>query len=83
MQVLKSAIIHSPILISINYQSDRPIYLAVDSSIHGVGWILSQDYTNGSHHPARFGSIAWNKCEAHYSQAKLELYRLFCALHTT
>jgi len=83
MQALKSIIIHSPVLISINYQSDRPVYLAVDSSVRGVGWILSQDCADGSRHPARFGSIAWNEHEARYFQAKLELYRLFCALCAT
>lgn len=67
MQVLKSTIIHSPILISIDYSSDCPVYLAVDSSVHGVGWILLQDCADGSCCPACFGSIAWNEREAHYS----------------
>jgi hypothetical protein len=35
---------------------------------------------NGKHCPARFGSITWNKRESRYSQAKVELYGLFCAL---
>jgi hypothetical protein len=32
-------------------------------------------------YPSRFGSIAWTECESWYSQAKLKLYGLFCALH--
>ena len=41
MQSLKDAIIHSPALISIDYSSDRPVYMGIDSSSRGVGWILS------------------------------------------
>jgi hypothetical protein len=41
MQSLKDAIVHSPALISIDYETDRTVYLAVDSSIRGVRWILS------------------------------------------
>jgi len=80
MQVLKDAIITSPALITIDYTSERKVYLAVDSSFHGVGWILSQDCADGKRRPAWFGSISWNEREARYSQAKIELYGLFQAL---
>jgi hypothetical protein len=80
MQALKQAIIDSPALISIDYTSDRAVYLAVDSSIRGVGWILSQNCEDGKRRPARFGSISWNERESRYSQAKIELYGLFRAL---
>jgi hypothetical protein len=32
MQTLKNAIIHSPALISIDYTSNRTVYLSIDSS---------------------------------------------------
>ena len=80
MQALKDAIIHSPSLITIDYTSHRTVYLAVDSSFRGVGWILAQDCPDGKRRPARFGSISWNEREARYSQAKIELYGLFRAL---
>jgi len=83
MQSLKSAIVQSSALISINYTTDRAVYLSVDSSVRGVGWILAQDCPDGHRHPSRFGSISWNKCKLRYSQAKVELYRLFCALCAT
>ena len=81
MLSLKNAIIHSSALISINYSADRAVYLSVDSSIRGVGWILMQDCSDGCCCPVRFGSISWNEHESCYSQVKLKLYRLFCALH--
>jgi len=83
MQSLKSAIVQSSALISIDYTTDRTIYLLVDSSVRGVGWILAQDCPDGRHRPSCFGSISWNKHESHYSQAKVELYGLFHALHAT
>ena len=83
MQSLKNAIIKSSTLISIDYLTDHAVYLSVDSSIHGVGWILAQDCSDGHHCPLHFGSISWNECKSCYSQAKLELYGLFCALRAT
>jgi len=84
MQALKTAIIQSSALITINYSTDRAVYLSVDSSYCGVGWILTQDCPDGQCRPSRFGSITWNEREACYLQAKLELYSLFhalCAMH--
>ena len=83
MQRLKDVIIHSPALVSIDYQTDRVVYLSVDSSVRGVGWILAQDCADGRRRPSRFGSISWNERESRYSQAKLELYGLFRALRAT
>jgi hypothetical protein len=80
MQALKDAIITSPALISIDYVSDRPVFLSIDSSWRGVGWILAQECADGRRRPARFGSISWNERETRYSQAKVELYGLFRAL---
>jgi len=77
MQALKDAIITSPALISIDYNSDRPMFLSIDSSWRGVGWILTQECADGRCHPARFGSISWNERKTRYLQAKVELYGLF------
>jgi len=80
MQALKDTITTSPALISIDYSSDLAVYLSIDLSWHGVGWIVTQDCADGCRHPAHFGSIAWNEHKTHYSQAKLKLYSLFRAL---
>ena len=37
---------------------------------------------DGKRYPSRFGSLTLNEVESRYSQAKLELYRLFRALRT-
>ena len=77
---LKKTITSAPILRPIDYKSDRPIYLSVDTSYIAVGFILSQEYENGKRRPARYGSIPMNKVESQYSQPKLELYGLYRAL---
>ena len=81
MQSLKTAIVQSPALTSIDYKSDCAVYLSVDSSIRGIGWILAQDCSDGCRCPLCFSSISWNERESRYLQAKLELYGLFCTLH--
>ena len=70
----------APALCPIDYKSDKPIILSVDTSKIAVGIILSQEDEEGRRHPARYGSIPMSPVESNYSQAKLELYGLFIAL---
>lgn len=77
---LKDAISKAPVLRPIDYESDLPVVLSVDSSKIAVGFILSQLDENGKKRPARYGSLPMNEREANYSQPKLELYGLFRAL---
>ena len=80
---LKEALINSPALRPIDYESDLPVILAVDSCMNGVGFILLQLGDDKKRYPSRFGSITFNDRESRYSQAKLELYGLFRALKQT
>jgi hypothetical protein len=77
---LKDLVTSAPALLLIDYQSDRAIIISVDSSYMDVGMILSQLDEKGKHRPSRYGSLPVSKVEATYSQPKLELYGLFCAL---
>jgi transposase InsO family protein len=77
---LKHLVTLAPALKPINYKSDRPVYLSVDTSIYGIGFILSQEDENGRRAPARYGSLPLKTTEALYGQSKLELYGLFRAL---
>jgi hypothetical protein len=82
MENIKDLITHSPALHPLNYAThDWPIILAVDSSVTAIVYVLMQVRDNKRQYLSRFGSIAWTECESWYSQAKLELYSLFCALH--
>ena len=77
---LKAAVIAAPALHPINYTSDLPVVLSVDTSQIAIGFILSQYDPTGRKRPARYGSLPINERESRYSQAKLELYGLFRAL---
>jgi hypothetical protein len=81
MEIIKDLVTRLLALHPLNYAThDWPIILAVDSSITAVGYVLMQ--VRDKHwYLSRFGSIAWTEHESWYSQAKLELYGLFCALH--
>jgi len=79
-QTLKLLVTSAPAIRPIEYTSERPVYLSVDTSIHGIGFILSQEDENGRRAPARYGSLPLKEAETRYGQSKLELYGLFRAL---
>ena len=79
---LRKALLESPALRPIDYSSDSPVILAVDTSQTTVGFYLCQEDPDNpcKRYFARFGSIALNEREHRFSQPKLELYRLFHTL---
>ena len=79
-QNLKSLVTSAPALKPIDYRSDRSVVLSVDTSIHGIGFILSQLNERGEKVPARYGSLPLTDVQARYGQSKLELYGLMRAL---
>jgi hypothetical protein len=82
MENMKDLVTCSPTLQPLNYTAhDWPIILAVNSSIAAIGYVLMQVRDNTHQYPSQFGSIAWMEHKSQYSQAKLELYSLFRALH--
>jgi hypothetical protein len=80
---LKEAITTAPVLKPLDYDSDLPVYLAVDSSPIAAGWLLSQDHEDKKRHPIRYGSRVWKQHEALYSQAKRELLGVLVGLKGT
>ena len=84
MQDLKDALLASPALKPIDYESEAPVILSVDTSNIAIGLILSQcDPENPKfRYFAKFGSITLNEREGRFSQPKLELYGLYRALRS-
>jgi len=80
MEKLKELAKNSSAIRAIDYASGRKVVLAVDTSYITVGYILSQIGIDRKRYPSRFGSLMLSKRESRYSQAKLELFGLFCAL---
>jgi hypothetical protein len=79
---LVEAVLTSPALKPLDYTSESPVILAVDTSNIAVGYLLCQcDAENPRvRHYARFGSITLEPRESRFSQPKLELYGLHRAL---
>ena len=79
---LKQVLLNSPALWPIDYASDSPIILAVDTSPITVGFYLCQANPNmlKKCYYAQFGSLPLNNRECCFSQPKLELYGLYRAL---
>ncbi len=69
-----------PVLQPIDYSSNRPVILSVDSCPIATGIILSQIDDQGRKCPAQYGSLPMNEREARYSQPKLELFGLYRTL---
>ena len=82
--MLKTVLLSSPALHPIDYASDSPVILGVDTSLIAVGYLLCQcDADNPRiRRYARFGLITLNDRESRFSQPKLELYGLFRALRS-
>jgi hypothetical protein len=78
---LKDLVTQAPALRPIDYSSDRPVILSVDTSIYGIGFILSQEDEQGRRVPARYGSLPLQAHQTEYFQSKLEMYGLLRALH--
>jgi hypothetical protein len=81
MQILKDSVLSSPVPRCLDYKSEHKVILVVDTSNIAIGYILLQVGKDSKHYPNCFGSTTLNEVESHFSQAKLELFGLFCALH--
>jgi len=79
---LKQAIVTSPAIRALDYESDATVYLSVDTSYIAIGYVIAQDDPDNPkiRRPSHFGSMLFNPREAKYSQPKLELYGLFRSL---
>ena len=79
MEDLKEALVTSLALRPIDYHSEAPVILGVNTSYIAIGSILSQcDLDNPKlQYVAQFGSITLNELEARFLQPKLELYGLY------
>lgn len=84
MADLKEALLESAALKPLDYKSDSPVILSVDTSHIAVGYLLSQCDPEDPkiRYYAKFGSITLNEREGRFSQPKLELYGLYRTLRT-
>ena len=72
MQTLKDALVASPALRAIDYDSPAPVVLAVDTSWKAIGFYIYQQDPDDvkKRYYTRFESITLNEREARFSQPK-------------
>jgi len=82
MQNLKDALEAAVPLGNIDYESDKAVVLAVDTSFKAVGFYIYQEGSSSKLKKmfVKFGSITLNEREARFSQPKRELFGLKRAL---
>ena len=80
MTRLKQALLSSPVLRTIDYNSNRPIIVTVDSSPTATGWAVGQDDEQGNRFATRFGAKIFNERQRRYPQVKRELWGAKIAL---
>ena len=82
MEDLKQALLASPALVPLDYDSPAAVILAVDSSNIAIGIFICQcDKDNPRiRYYSRFESITLNDRESRFSQPKVEIYGLYRAL---
>ena len=82
--MLKTALLTSPTLHPINYTSNSPVILGIDTLLIAIGYLLCQCDANNPRicHYTHFGLITLNDHELCFSQPKLVLYSLFHTLHS-
>ena len=79
---LKEAITSEPVLAYLNYE--KPFILETDTSLKGLGTVLSQEDDEGNYHIISFASHMlklYEKSMKNYSSAKLELLALKWAVY--
>ena len=52
---LKEALAAAPALRKAVYEKGTPVYITVDTSPTGIGWVVNQDDEDGMRFPIRFG----------------------------
>ena len=67
---MKEALAAAPALRKALYRKDTPIYVTVDTSPTGIGWVVNQEDEDDLRFPIRFGAKVLNERQRGYAQVK-------------
>jgi hypothetical protein len=62
------------------YGREVPVYVTVDTSLTGIGWVINQEDVNGERFPIRFAARVLNERQRGYAQVKRELWGIVLAV---
>ena len=62
------------------YGKGTPVYITVDTSPTGIGWVVNQEDEDGIRFPIRFGAKVLSERQRGYAQVKRELWGIVSAV---
>jgi hypothetical protein len=71
---MKEVLAAAPTLRKGIYGRGVPVYVTVDTSPTGIGWVINQEDENGERFPIRFGAKVLSERQRGYAQVKGELW---------
>ena len=74
VQRLKEMLTTAPALQKSVYKPDTLVYITVDTSPNGIGWVVNQEDKNDARFPIRFSSKVLSERQRGYAQVKRELW---------
>ena len=77
---MKEALAMAPALRKAVYGKDIPVFVTVDTSPTGIGWVINQDDDDGTRFPIRFGVKVLSERQRGYAQVKRELWGIVLAV---
>jgi hypothetical protein len=80
VQKMKEALAAVPVLRRGIYDRGVPVYITVDTSPTGIGWVINQEGENGERFPIWFGAKVLSERQRGYAQVKRELWGIFLAV---
>ena len=82
VQKLKKLLLEAPALRKADYTDGTPIYVTVDTSPTGIGWVISQEDKDKNRYAIRFGAKVLTERQRKYAQVKRELWGIVSAVKT-
>jgi hypothetical protein len=77
---MKEALSTAPALRKGVYENGVPIYVTVDTSPTGIGWVINQEDEDGKRFPIRFGAKVLSERQRGYAQVKRERWGIVSAV---
>jgi transposase InsO family protein len=82
MRRLKKLLLEAPALRKANYTEGKPVYVTVDTSPTGIGWVINQEGEGNARYAIRFGAKVLSERQRRYAQVKRELWGIVSAVKT-
>jgi hypothetical protein len=77
---MKELLLEAPPLRKPEYAGGKPIFVTVDTSPTGIGWVINQEDEDEKRYVIRFGAKVLSERQRKYAQVKRELWGIISAI---